>query len=112
MNRQLLATLLMTLLCFPAVAQTTIAVSCECSFKIDSIEQTILVYGERTDATEFDVENCSLVDGKVVPGTCWSAKGPAHMNCLKEARQYDPAPISFPNDAINEEACYGEIKRE
>ena len=108
----LLATFSMTLLSVPAFARTTIAVSCQCSFNDGSSEQSILSYGERTDATEFDVENCVLQDGKVAPGTCWSAKGPAMMNCAKEVQKtIFPDQIRLPVVTIEEDACYGQIDK-
>ena len=110
MKRILLATLSMALLNAPAFSETTIAVSCECSFILDSSKQTILVYGERTDATRFDVENCVLEDGKVVPGTCWSAKGPAMFNCEKEVQKlFFPDQKRLPEVTIEEDACYGQV---
>lgn len=110
MKRILLATLSMTLLSAPAFSETIIAVSCQCSFNLNSVKQTILAYGERTDATEFDVENCELEDGKVVPGTCWSAKGPAMMNCAKEVQKsFFPDQKRLPEVTIEEDACYGQV---
>lgn len=109
MKRILLATLAMTLLSVPAFARTTIAVSCQCSFYVDFIQESILVYGERTNVTELDLKDCVIVDGKVAPGTCWSAKGPAMANCQKEAQRYTPDQIRLPVVTIEEDACYGQI---
>lgn len=110
MKRIFLATLSMTLLTAPAFSETVIAVSCQCSFNFESGKQSILVYGERTDATVFDVENCVLEDGKVAPGTCWSAKGEALMNCAKEVHKlFFPEQKRLPEVTIEEDACYGQV---
>ena len=109
MKSKLLATLSMTLFSFPAFGETVIAASCECSFNVGSEGQTILVYAERTEATEFDLENCSLIDGKMATGTCWSAKGEAQFQCLKEARAIVGYGVDLSSLALNEDACYGQI---
>ena len=116
MKRILLATLSMTLLSAPAFSETIIAVSCQCSFiaknKYETYIATILAYGERTDATRFDVENCVLEDGKVAPGTCWSAKGPALINCEEEAKRNYPDPLYIPEVSFNEDTCYGLVENQ
>jgi hypothetical protein len=111
MKKILLAHLYMTLVSLPAFAETTIAVSCQCSFFVDTVQHTILVYAEATDASEFDVENCVLEDGKVVAGTCWYAKGQAMRVCEKEARELLPDQLSLPVVTIDEDACYGQVDK-
>lgn len=123
MKRIFLVPLFLTLLSLPAHAETKIAVSCECSFyvnfdpSIDLIEQdnlirqTILVYGERTDATKFHVENCVLEDGKVVGDSCWFAKSAALFNCQKEAQLINPKQVSYNEIIIDEDTCYGQIDK-
>ncbi len=95
MKSSLLATLSMALLTAPAFADTVIAVSCQCSFNLNSSKQTILVYGERTDATVFDVENCVLEDGKVAPGDLLVCERPSSDQLRKRSKKLFPRSVVY-----------------
>jgi hypothetical protein len=55
---------------------------------LDSSKQTIRVYGERTDATRFDVENCVLEDGKVAPEPVGLRKAQPCSTAKKKYKNY------------------------
>ncbi len=108
MKTLLFAVLSLTSIFAHANTSKSIYVSCTCNYYIDFLLTSDMAHGQQTNPTQLDIDNCKIVNGRVVEG-CGFAIMNAQWNCQKESRKYNPDQLRS-SGYIQPESCIGSIE--